>query len=104
MTSFIARPPERLLLPDGFRFQQGQTVAPFTIQYETFGDLNADRSDAILVCHALSASAHAAGRYTESEDERPGWWDGLIGYGKGLDLDRFFIVCVNFPGSCFGTT
>ncbi len=104
MTSFIARPPEHLVLRDGFRFQQGQTIAPFTIRYETFGQLNAERSNAILVCHALSASAHAAGRYTESEDERPGWWDGLIGYNKGIDLNHFFVVCVNFPGSCFGTT
>lgn len=104
MSSFVARPPEDLLLPDGFKFHNGETIAPFSIRYETFGALNADRSNAILVCHALSASAHAAGRYSESEEERPGWWDGLIGFGKGIDLDRFFVVCVNFPGSCFGTT
>ena len=102
--TFVAAPPRQLLLPDGFTFHNGQVIAPFTIQYETFGELNADRSNAVLVCHALSANAHAAGRYTDSEDERPGWWDGLIGYGKAIDLDRFFVVCVNFPGSCFGTT
>ena len=102
--SFIAAPPRQLVLGDGFRFMHGQVIRPFTIQYETFGELNADKSNAILVCHALSASAHAAGKYTASEEERPGWWDGLIGYGKGIDLRRFFVVCANIPGSCFGTT
>jgi homoserine O-acetyltransferase len=102
--TFVAAPPRELVLPDGFTFLHGQTIAPFTIVYETFGELNADRSNAILVCHALSASAHAAGRYTDAPDERSGWWDGLIGYGKPIDLDRYFVVCVNLPGSPFGTT
>ncbi|MDQ3282864.1 MAG: homoserine O-acetyltransferase [Acidobacteriota bacterium] len=102
--SFLADPPKELVLHDGFRFQHGQTIAPFTIVYETFGTLNHDRSNAILVCHALSASAHAAGKYTEAPDEKPGWWDGLIGYGKPIDLEQFFVVCVNLPGSPFGTT
>ena len=101
--TFVSRPPQTLDLPEGFRFQHGQTIAPFTIAYETFGELNADRSNAILVCHALSASAHAAGKYSEL-DEKPGWWDGLVGHGKGIDLDRYFVVCVNLPGSPFGTT
>jgi homoserine O-acetyltransferase/O-succinyltransferase len=103
-TTFIAAPPKQLVLPDGFRFTHGQTIAPFTIAYETFGELDADKSNAILICHALSASAHAAGKYTANEDERPGWWDGLIGYGKGIDLERWFVVCANIVGSCFGTT
>ncbi|HVE71638.1 MAG TPA: homoserine O-acetyltransferase [Thermoanaerobaculia bacterium] len=102
--SFRTDPPKTLELPDGFRFTHGQTIAPFTIVYETFGTLNADRSNAILVCHALSAGAHAAGRYTDDPAEKPGWWDGLIGYGKAIDLDHYFVVCVNFPGSPFGTT
>ncbi|HET8796295.1 MAG TPA: homoserine O-acetyltransferase [Thermoanaerobaculia bacterium] len=102
--SFLADPPKSLELPDGFRFTHGQTLAPFTIVYETFGTLNADRSNAVLVCHALSASAHAAGRYTSDPNEKPGWWDGLIGYGKAIDLEKHFVVCVNFPGSPFGTT
>jgi homoserine O-acetyltransferase len=102
--TFVSGPPKELVLPEGFRFAHGQTIAPFTIVYETFGTLNADRSNAILVCHALSAGAHAAGKYTDDQDEKPGWWDGLIGYGKGIDLERFFVVCVNFPGSPFGTT
>ena len=102
--TFLSGPPKELVLPDGFRFSHGQTIAPFTIVYETFGTLNADRSNAILVCHALSASAHAAGKYSDSEDEKPGWWDGLVGYGKAIDLEQFFVVCVNLPGSPFGTT
>ena len=102
--TFIAAPPKELLLEEGFRFAHGTTIAPFTIVYETFGELNADRSNAILVCHALSASAHAAGKYTDAEDERPGWWDGLVGYGKGIDLEKYFVVCANLPGSPFGTT
>lgn len=102
--TFIADPPRELVLPEGFRFTHGQTIAPFTIVYETFGTLNADRSNAILVCHALSASAHAAGKYSEDPEERPGWWDGLVGYGKPIDLDKYFVVCANLPGSPFGTT
>ncbi len=102
--TFLSDPPKQLVLEKGFRFHHGQTIAPFTIVYETFGELNAEKSNAILVCHALSPSAHAAGKYTGAQDEKPGWWDGLVGYGKGVDLDCFFVVCVNFPGSPYGTT
>ncbi|MFP5247427.1 MAG: homoserine O-acetyltransferase [Thermoanaerobaculia bacterium] len=102
--TFVSGPPRELVLPQGFRFAHGETIAPFTIVYETFGELNEDRSNAVLVCHALSASAHAAGKYTDSPDEKPGWWDGMIGYGKAIDLDDSFVVCVNLPGSPFGTT
>jgi len=102
--TFISAPPKQLVLEKGFRFSHGETIAPFTIQYETFGELNTDRSNAILVCHALSASAHATGKYSDAEDERAGWWDGLIGYGKGIDLEKHFVICVNLPGSPFGTT
>jgi homoserine O-acetyltransferase len=103
-TSFIAAPPKDFLLDHGLRFIHGQTIAPFSIRYETFGELNADKSNAILVCHALSASAHAAGKYSNDDDERAGWWDGLVGYGKGIDLDKYFVICANLPGSCYGTT
>jgi homoserine O-acetyltransferase len=102
--TFVAAPPKELVLHDGFKFTHGETIAPFTLVYETFGELNADRTNAILVCHALSASAHVAGKYTEDDDEKPGWWDGLVGYGKGIDLAKHFVVCVNLPGSPFGTT
>ena len=101
--TFISDPPKQLLLEEGFTFLHGDRVAPFTIVYETFGKLNADRSNAILVCHALSPGAHAAGKYSE-DDQKPGWWDGMIGPGKGIDIERFFVVCVNFPGSPWGTT
>lgn len=103
-TTFVSAPPKELVLDEGFRFTHGQTIKPFSIAYETFGELNADKSNAILVCHALSASPHAAGTYTENEDERPGWWDGLVGYGKGIDLEKYFVICANIPGSCYGTT
>lgn len=102
--TFISERPRVLELPEGFRFSHGQTIAPFSIVYETCGTLNADRSNAILVCHALSASAHCAGRYSADPDEKPGWWDGLVGYGKAIDLDQYFVICVNLPGSPFGTT
>ena len=91
------------MLEDGFRFHDGQVIAPFTIIYETYGELSAARDNAVLVCHALSPGAHAAGKYAES-DAKPGWWDGMIGPGKGIDLARWFVVCVNFPGSPWGTT
>ncbi|MEJ7596557.1 MAG: homoserine O-acetyltransferase [Kofleriaceae bacterium] len=100
--TFLAAPPRSLELP-AFRFHHGDEVSPFTIVYETFGTLNPDRSNAILVCHALSPGAHAAGKYS-ADDAKPGWWDGLVGYGKGIDLERYFVVCVNFPGSPWGTT
>jgi homoserine O-acetyltransferase len=102
--TFIAAPPQELVLRDGVRVIHGQTIAPFTIVYETFGELNAAKSNAILVCHALSASAHAAGKYSDAEDEKPGWWDGLIGYGKGIDLEKHFVICANLAGSPYGTT
>jgi homoserine O-acetyltransferase len=101
--TFISGPRKELVLSAGFTFHHGAMIAPFTLAYETFGALNADRSNAILVCHALSPSAHVAGKYVES-DAKPGWWDGLVGYGKGIDLNRFFVICVNIPGSCCGTT
>ena len=101
--TFLSDPPKSLVLEGGFRFKHGEVIAPFEIVYETFGELNATRSNAILVCHALSPGAHAAGKYAP-EDAKPGWWDGLIGYGKGIDLTTQFVVCVNFPGSPWGTT
>lgn len=103
--SFLCDPPRALELAGGFRFHRGETIAPFTIVYETFGTLSPARDNAVLVCHALSPGAHAAGKYT-ADDAKPGWWDGMIGYGetRGIDLDRWFVVCVNFPGSPWGTT
>ena len=106
--TFLCEPAKSLVLSNGFRFSHGDVIAPFTIVYETFGELNAARDNAVLVCHALSPGAHAAGKYA-ADDAKPGWWDGLIGFtdgtqGKGIDLARWFVVCVNFPGSPWGTT
>ena len=79
----------------------GATLADYTLVYETYGTLNADQSNAVLVCHALNASHHVAG--TDAQGQ-VGWWDNLVGSGKPLDTDRFFVIGVNNPGSCFGST
>ena len=78
-------------------------MSPVTLAYETYGRLNADRSNAILICHALSGSAHAAG-YHDGDPTKVGWWDDCIGPGKAFDTDRFFVICSNVLGSCYGST
>ncbi|MEY2873606.1 MAG: hypothetical protein RLZZ373_977 [Pseudomonadota bacterium] len=83
--------------------RSGAMLRDYTLQYETYGTLDATRSNAVLVCHALNASHHVAGVYAD-QPKNVGWWDNLIGPGKPLDTDRFFVVCVNNPGSCFGST
>jgi homoserine O-acetyltransferase len=83
--------------------RSGALLRDYTLVYETYGTLNADRTNAVLVCHALNASHHVAGTYAD-DPKNVGWWDNLIGPGKPLDTDRFFVVCVNNPGSCFGST
>lgn len=90
-------PPAELL------FAGGERLGPITVAYETYGTLNADASNAIFVCHALTGDAHAAGLH-EQNDRKPGWWDGFIGPGKGLDTDRYFVICANVLGGCQGTT
>jgi len=79
----------------------GAVLADYTLVYETYGTLNAERSNAVLVCHALNASHHVAG--TDGQGD-VGWWDNLVGPGKPLDTERFFVIGVNNPGSCFGST
>ena len=86
-----------------FRLESGATLGPVTLAYETYGRLNADRSNAILILHALSGSAHAAG-YHSADDTRPGWWDECIGPGKAFDTDRYYIICSNVLGSCYGSS
>ncbi len=86
-----------------FRLESGATLGPVTLAYETYGTLNAQGSNAILVVHALSGSQHAAGFYAGEED-KPGWWDDTIGPGKAFDTDRFFVICSNVIGSCYGST
>ncbi|MBJ6726974.1 homoserine O-acetyltransferase MetX [Geomesophilobacter sediminis] len=85
------------------RLESGRILGPIEIAYETYGTLNADRTNAILVTHAWTGSAHLAGRYNE-EEKRAGWWDEIVGPGRLLDTDRYFIICTNVIGSCFGST
>src|SRR6056297_902145 len=85
------------------RLESGRLLGPLTLAYETYGTLNSDCSNAILVTHAWTGDAHAAG-YHSAEDRKPGWWDNLIGPGKALDTERFFIICSNTIGSCKGST
>jgi homoserine O-acetyltransferase len=85
------------------RLRGGAELPAFEIAYETYGTLNAAKSNAVLVCHALNASHHVAGFY-EKEKDNVGWWDNLVGPGKPLDTDRFFVVGSNYIGSCFGST
>jgi homoserine O-acetyltransferase/O-succinyltransferase len=92
----FAEPPQEMLLESGAR------LGPVTIAYETYGRLNAAGDNAILVAHAFSGDSHAAGYY--GGDEKPGWWDFMIGPGKGIDTDKFFVVCPNILGSCMGST
>src|SRR5881275_2044849 len=83
--------------------QSGASIRGYSLAYETYGTLNADRSNAVLVCHALNASHHVAGVYAGQENSE-GWWDTMIGPGKPVDTDRFFVIGVNNLGSCFGST
>jgi homoserine O-acetyltransferase/O-succinyltransferase len=81
----------------------GKTLAPYDLAYEAYGKLDADGSNAVLVCHALNASHHVAGFY-ETDPDNVGWWDNMVGPGKPVDTERFFVVGVNNLGSCFGST
>ncbi|MCU0952866.1 MAG: homoserine O-acetyltransferase [Burkholderiaceae bacterium] len=95
--------------PQSMRFRQplqlasGATLADYHLKYETYGTLNADKSNAVLICHALNASHHVAGVYAD-EPKNIGWWDNMIGPGKAVDTNRFFVIGVNNLGSCFGST
>ncbi|MEY3446157.1 MAG: hypothetical protein RIR45_912 [Pseudomonadota bacterium] len=83
--------------------QSGASLRDYSLRYETYGTLNADKSNAVLICHALNASHHVAGVY-EGQEKSEGWWDNMIGPGKALDTTRFFVIGVNNLGSCFGST
>lgn len=98
-----------LVTPNTMEFDQpielqcGRTLHHYQIVYETYGQLNTQRSNAILICHALSGNQHAAG-YNSPDDKKPGWWDAIIGPGKAIDTNRFFVVCPNNIGGCHGST
>jgi homoserine O-acetyltransferase len=81
----------------------GQSISDYSLCYETYGALNADRSNAVLICHALNASHHVAG-YRAEDPKDIGWWDNMVGPGKPVDTNRFFVIGVNNLGSCFGST
>jgi homoserine O-acetyltransferase len=95
--------PQAMHFAEALPLQSGASVRDYTLAYETYGTLNADRSNAVLVCHALNASHHVAGVY-ESQDKSEGWWDNMIGPGKPVDTNHFFVIGVNNLGSCFGST
>jgi homoserine O-acetyltransferase len=86
-----------------FALESGAALGPVTLAYETHGELAPDGSNAVLVCHALTGDSHAAGVYSR-DDPKPGWWEVMIGPGKGIDTDRYFVVCSNVLGGCMGST
>lgn len=95
--------PQDFTFNEGLKLQCGQLLAPITLRYETYGTLSPDADNAILIEHALSGDAHVAGYYSES-DEKPGWWDTMVGPGKTFDTNKYFIVCSNVIGGCSGST
>ena len=92
---------QQMFFSEPLALRSGLALPSYTLAYETYGVLNEARDNAVLVCHALNAGQHVAGL---DEQGRPGWWDNLIGPGKPLDTQRFFVIGVNNPGSCFGST
>ncbi len=95
--------PQSMHFSEPLALQSGASIRGYDLSYETYGTLNADKSNAVLICHALNASHHVAGSYAGQENSE-GWWDNMIGPGKPVDTDRFFVIGVNNLGSCFGST
>ena len=95
--------PQSMFFSTPLLLQSGAELSDYTLVYETYGTLNADHSNAVLVCHALNASHHVAGHYSEDASTK-GWWDNMVGPGKALDTNKFFVIGVNNLGSCFGST
>ncbi len=93
----FAQPPHEMVLDCGAR------LGPVTLAYETLGELNAERTNAILILHAFSGDSHVAG-YLKENDERAGWWDNMVGPGKPVDTNRYFVICSNILGGCSGST
>ncbi|MCK9614758.1 MAG: homoserine O-acetyltransferase [Candidatus Omnitrophica bacterium] len=92
----FATPPEEFIL------ESKERLSPVVLAYETYGTLNPDKSNAILILHALSGDAHAAGYY--KDEEKPGWWDNMIGPGRAFDTEKYFVICSNILGGCRGST
>ena len=95
--------PQSMHFAEPLPLQSGAVLRDYMLAYETYGTLNADRSNAVLICHALNASHHVAGVY-EGQERSEGWWDNMIGPGKPVDTNRFFVIGINNLGSCFGST
>ncbi|MDR2300155.1 MAG: homoserine O-acetyltransferase [Comamonas sp.] len=100
--SFIATP-QSMHFDEALPLQGGGFIADYDLAFETYGQLNADKSNAIVVCHALNASHHVAGVY-EGQPKSEGWWNNMIGPGKPVDTNKFFVIGINNLGSCFGST
>ena len=99
--------PQRFAFAEPLPLRSGASLSNYELAVETYGSLNADRSNAVLICHALNASHHVAGTYGNRPADQAdslGWWDNMVGPGKPVDTDRFFVVGVNNLGSCFGST
>jgi homoserine O-acetyltransferase len=92
----FAYPPNELLL------ESGEKLGPITLAYETYGQLNKEKTNAILILHALSGDAHVAG--FRPGEKHPGWWDNMVGHGKAFDIDKYFVICSNVIGGCMGST
>lgn len=109
MSSLLPTDSVGLVTPTTCQFDEpltlacGRVLSSYQLVYETYGELNADRSNAILICHALSGHHHAAG-YHSADDRKPGWWENYIGPGKPIDTNRFFVVSLNNLGGCHGST
>jgi homoserine O-acetyltransferase len=103
MASIGTVTPQSMFFAAALPLQSGARLRDYTLVYETYGTLNAKASNAVLVCHALNASHHVAGRH-DGQEQNTGWWDNLVGPGKPLDTDKLFVIGVNNPGSCFGST
>ena len=95
--------PQSMHFDEALLLQSGESLRTYDLSYETYGTLNAGKSNAVLICHALNASHHVAGVYA-GQDKSEGWWDTMIGPGKSVDTDQFFVIGVNNLGSCFGST
>ncbi|MHC4580379.1 MAG: homoserine O-acetyltransferase MetX [Planctomycetota bacterium] len=94
----------RVVEPDKpLELECGKTLGPIDVAYETYGQLNQARDNVVLLCHALSGDAHAAG-YSRPDDKKAGWWEVMVGPGKGIDTNKYFVICSNFLGGCRGTT
>jgi homoserine O-acetyltransferase/O-succinyltransferase len=96
--------PQSVDIKDPLKLACGQVFNQYHLVYETYGVLNTDKTNAILICHALSGHHHAAGFHTDNPQEKPGWWDSCIGPGKPIDTNKFFVVVPNNIGGCHGTT